>query len=86
MRIYQGTGRNDTLAPVNVRVRIVNAQNQAVRDEVMPLSAAAFHTARAADCRIALPVAQLPPGDYLLRLEATMGERVAGRAMRFHVE
>ena len=86
MRIYQGTGRSDALAPVAVRVQIVDAQDRVVRDEVMPLDVSAFAEARAADCRIALPVSQLPPGDYLLRLEAAMGERVAGRVMRFSVE
>jgi VWFA-related protein len=86
MRIYQGPGRNDALAPVAVRVQIVDAQDRVVRDQVLPLTAASFEDGRAADCRIALPVAQLRPGDYLLRLEASMGERVAGRVMRFTVE
>jgi hypothetical protein len=86
VRAYQGTGRDDALAPVAVRVRIVDAQNRVVRDETMPLSAAVFQATRAADCRIVLPVSQLPPGGYLLRLEATMVNRVAGRALRFAVE
>jgi VWFA-related protein len=85
MRIYQGTGRDDGLAPVAVRVQILDALNRAVRDEIMPFSAGAFQATRAADCRIPLPVAQLTPGEYLLRVEAAMGKRVAGRAMRFSV-
>lgn len=86
MRIYQGTGRTDALAPVAVRVQIVDSQDRVVRDQVLPLSVSAFGSTRAADCRIALPVSQLPPGNYLLRLEAAMGERIAGRVMRFSVE
>jgi VWFA-related protein len=86
MRAYQGTERDDALAPVGVRMQIVDAQSRVVRDDAMPLSAAAFQATRAADCRIVLPVSQLAPGEYLLRLEATMGKRIAGRAMRFAVE
>jgi hypothetical protein len=86
MRVYQGTGRDDALAPVVVRVQIVDSQDRTLRDEVLPLTAGAFGDTRAADCRIALPVSQLPPGNYLLRLEAQLGERVAGRALRFTVE
>ena len=86
LRVYQGAGRNDALAPVAVRVQIVDAQNRAVRDEVLPLGAAEFTSDRGTDLRLALPLARLTPGDYLLRIEAAMGERVAGRAMRFSVE
>lgn len=86
LRIYQGPGRTDRLAPVAVRVQIIDSQNRAVRDQAMTLDVAAFETGRAADCRLAIPVAQLAPGHYLLRLEATLGERVAGRAIRFSVE
>jgi hypothetical protein len=86
MRIYQGSGRNDALAPVAVRVQIVDSQDRIVRDQVMPLNVWAFAETRAADCRIALPVSQLPPGSYLLRVEAAMGERIAGRVMRFSIQ
>jgi VWFA-related protein len=86
MRVYQGTARDEALSAVAVRVQIVDGQNRAVHDEVMPLGAAAFQGPRAADCRIPLPVSQLAPGEYLLRVEATMGKRVAGRAMRFSVQ
>ncbi len=85
-RIYQGTRRDDDLQQAAVRVRIVDAQDRTVRDEGLTLAASAFGDARAADCRIGLPIAQLPPGDYLLRLEVAVGERLAGRAMRFSVE
>ncbi len=85
-RIYQGTRRDDDLQQATVRVRIIDAQDRTVRDEGLTLAASAFGDARAADCRIGLPVAQLPPGDYLLRLEVAIGERLAGRVMRFSVE
>ena len=85
-RVYQGTTQTDALNGTDVRVRIIDADDRVVRDQVMPLPPASFSDGRAADCRISLPIPQLPPGNYLLRLEAQMGERIAGRAMRFTVE
>jgi hypothetical protein len=40
---------------------------------------------RAADYYVVLPLATLVPGDFLLKVEAKMGQRVAGRAIRFMV-
>jgi VWFA-related protein len=85
-RVYQGVDRQNELESSEVRVRIVDANDRTVRDQVLLLAAGAFGDGRAADCRISLPVPQLPSGDYLLRLEAQAGERIAGRAMRFTVE
>src|SRR5205085_11342265 len=44
----------------------------------------------ALECRwparaVTLPLTTLEPGDYLLNVEAKMGARVAGRALRFQV-
>lgn len=86
VRLYQGTGRDSALEPAAVRVQIVDAANTPVRDEVLSLAPSAFDDDRAADCRIALPLRSLVPGEYLLRLEAAVGDRVAGRAVRFRVE
>jgi hypothetical protein len=85
MRVYQGTERTDAIEPVSVRVRIMDDQDRALRDEALPLGADAFADGRTADCHLTLPVSQLPPGNYLLRVEASMGERLAGRAIRFSV-
>ncbi len=86
VRVYQGTGRSDQLQPVQVRVRIVNAQDRDVRDEGIVLQATAFAAGRTADLRMPIPLASLAPGDYLLRLEAATGDNLAGRALRFSVE
>jgi VWFA-related protein len=86
VRVYQGTSRTDGLEPVQVRVRIVDAQDRDVRDEVLVLQPSAFATGRTADLRMPLPLASLAAGDYLLRLEAATAEQVAGRAVRFSVE
>jgi VWFA-related protein len=87
MQIYQGTARQDALQPVGVRVRIVGARGELTRDQAVTLPASAFGTNRTADLRLALPVQNLRAGeDYLLNLEASMGPRQAGRAVRSRVE
>ena len=45
-----------------------------------------FAKARTADYYVTLPLAALAAGDYLLKVETTMGARTAGRAMRFVVK
>jgi VWFA-related protein len=85
MQIYQGTRRTDPVAPVSVRVQILDAKGSAVRDQSMPFDASAF-TNRRADCVITLPLANLPAGEYLLKLDASLGRQAAGRTMRFAVE
>ena len=85
LQIYQGTGRDDAVLPVSMRVQILDAKGTAVRDQSLPFSASAF-TNRRADCVITLPVANLPAGEYLLKLEATLDRQNAGRAVRFAVE
>jgi len=85
MQIYQGTQRTEPIAPVSVRVQILDAKGTAVRDQSMPFSDMTFSNRRA-DCVMTLPVANLPSGEYLLKLEASLDRRTAGRALRFTVE
>lgn len=85
LQIYQGTERSETIVPVSMRVQILDAKGGAVRDQSLPFTEKAF-TNRRADCVITLPVANLPPGDYLLKLEASADRQTAGRALRFAVE
>jgi VWFA-related protein len=85
LQIYQGTERADTIAPVSMRVQILDSKGGAVRDQSLPFTEKAF-TNRRADCVITLPIAKLPAGEYLLRLEASMDRQTAGRALRFIVE
>lgn len=86
LRVYQGTMRRDALQPVGIRVRIVDVHGTTVRDQALVLPPEEFATDRTADARLAVPVQNLLPGDYLLRLEATMGDRIVGRAARFGVD
>ena len=84
-RIYQGTARGEAIAPVDLRARVLNASNQAAISQALVFRPVEFEKNRTADGRINLPISRLPPGEYLLSLEAAMGERVAGRALRFRV-
>jgi VWFA-related protein len=85
LQIYQGTDRNDTIAQVSMRVQILDAKGAAVRDQSLSFPENAF-AKRRADCVITLPLAALPPGEYLLKLEASMERHLSGRALRFVVE
>jgi VWFA-related protein len=85
LRIYQGTSRRDALSPVQMRLSVLNAQGKAVASQSTTLEAAQFANGRSVDHYLALPLAGLVPGEYLLQIEAHMGERTAGRAVRFAV-
>jgi hypothetical protein len=85
-RIYQGTLRSEPTQPVQVRARIIDTQDRAVLDQTLDFPAQEFAATRDADCGLLLPITSLPAGEYLFSLEATMGARRAGRAVRFRVE
>jgi VWFA-related protein len=83
VRVYQGG--KDAPAPVQVRLRIVDAATQAVVDESMVLEPARFGPRRAADCPFPLPLSKLGEGEYLLTIEAAAGKNSARREVRFRV-
>ena len=56
-----------------------------MRDQSLPFSDKTF-TDRRADCVMTLPLANLPPGEYLLKLEASAEQRRSGRVLRFAIE
>jgi VWFA-related protein len=85
MQIYQGTMSREPLQPVGVRVRILDAKGDAVRDQALVLESSGFASNRTANVRFTVPVRNLPAGQYLLSLEAAMSERTAGRAVRFEI-
>jgi VWFA-related protein len=84
-RIYQGTGRSSPFANVDLRSSITDAAGKVVASSNVTLDAAQFVTGRSADHYVTLPIDTLPEGEYLLSVEASMGQRTAGRAMRFEV-
>jgi VWFA-related protein len=85
LEIYQGTERRDPIEPVQVRVRVFDAANAAVRDETLTFAPAMF-VERRATCRVGIPIEQLRPGDYLLRIDAAAPGGTTTRALRFAVE
>jgi VWFA-related protein len=84
-RIYQGTAGSAPLAPVELRSSIVDAGGAVVAGSTSALDAAQFSDGRTTDQYLELPLGTLVPGDYLLKVETTMGVRTAGRAIRFVV-
>jgi hypothetical protein len=85
LQIYQGTQRTEAIVPVSMRVQILDAKGGAVRDQSLAFTEKTFAKPRA-DCVITIPVANLPPGEYLLKLEASLDRQRTGRALRFAVE
>jgi VWFA-related protein len=84
-RIYQGVARDETLGPVHLRSSVVDAQDKVVAGETTELDAAQFSKSRTAEHFLAMPLTTLPPGEYLIRVETSMGARTAGPATRFVV-
>lgn len=85
VQVSQGTSRTETLRPVTLRVRVIDMQDNAVRDQTLILTPEDFSTSRTATPSLALPVQNLSAGEYLLSLDATSGEHSAVRAVRFQV-
>jgi VWFA-related protein len=85
-RIYQGVGRDDALGPVALRSSIVDAQNKVVASEASVLDEGQFANGRTAEHFLALPLSGLAPGEYLVKVETTLGTRTAGRVTRFVVK
>jgi VWFA-related protein len=85
LRVYQGTVRRDPLQTVELRSTVIDASGKPVAGQSVSLGPEQFATARSADQFFSLPLTGLAPGEYLLTVEARMGERQAGRAVRFTV-
>jgi VWFA-related protein len=85
LQIYQGTRRTDPIVPVSIRVQIVDAKGATVRDQSLPFTETMF-TNRRADGVMAIPVANLTPGEYVLKLDASAAGERTGHSLRFAVE
>jgi VWFA-related protein len=70
-RIHQGGKK--ALTPVPVTVSITDSTGRQVWKHAETFNPSRFAIARGADVLIAVPMAQLEPGSYRLRFEATMG-------------
>jgi VWFA-related protein len=83
VQVSQGTTRDEPLRPVALRLRVNDVQDATLRTEAGTLALEQFAKNRTANARFALPLRGLPPGQYLLTIEAEAGERRAARAVRF---
>jgi VWFA-related protein len=83
VRLYQG-GRA-ALKPVSIALRLTNDRDVVVARVSSSVAAADFGPSRAADYRARLPLGPVPPGAYLLTIEASAGGRPIRRDLRFEV-
>jgi hypothetical protein len=83
MQIYQGTQRTGAVVPVSVRTSIFDANGRAIRDQLLALPAKNFTNRRAA---LALDLGQLPRGEYVLSVDASLERQKASRILRFAVQ
>ena len=83
LRVYQG-GKH-RVAPVRMLAKITNGEGNIVSRQESVIETPQFGEARTADYRIALPVAHLVPGEYLLEVEAQAGAPRLRRTARFSI-
>jgi hypothetical protein len=82
-RIYQGG--KALPGSVSVKTRIEDSGGIEIFAAVERILGGQFGSGRSADQRMALPLGQLSPGEYLLTTEATMNSVSAQRQIRFRL-
>ena len=83
LQVYQGTERTDTIQPVSVRARILDATGRAVRDQSMVLTEKQFTNRRAG---VAIDLDRLPAGAYVFSLDASLNQQAINRTLPFSVQ
>ena len=81
--VYQGTRSTHNILPISVHTSVLDAKGNAVRDQVLALTTKDFANRRAA---LALEVGQLPAGEYVVSIEASLARHRTRRALRFAVQ
>ena len=71
--------------PASVTARIADTSDRSVLDVATPLPADRFTANHDADYRLELPLDRLPRGEYLLTIDASLGQRTVRRGVRFTV-
>ena len=84
LRVYQGAGRPPE--PVTLGLRIVDSHGATVQEKSETLASERFAGTRTADYQFEVPVSNLVPGAHLLTVQATAGQRVFRRDVRFVVK
>jgi VWFA-related protein len=84
LRLYEG-GKLP-IASATLHTHITDGHDRTVFDETSTIAATDFDAStRAADHRFDLPIAPLPPGEYVLTFEAANGATTVRRDVRFSV-
>lgn len=83
LRAYEGG--SSALKPFTVHTRIVNDHDQPVLDRHETVGPDRFDRTRASQLFVRLPTSDLPPGPYLLTVDATLGKLAIRREMRFSI-
>jgi len=82
-RVYE---RGKTgLAPGQLAIRILDQHGASVLDDQRPIAPDRFDATGTAEFSLALPTGRLPPGPYLLTIEAAVGKSSARRDVRFRI-
>jgi len=84
VRVSQG-GHGD-LQPVTLFTGVMDEHGAFVQQQSDTLDAATFAAGRMSDHQFEVPLSNLGPGQYLLRVSATAGDRVVRRDVRFTVQ
>lgn len=83
VRIYQQSGGRPVTASLTAAV--LDSSDKVVTEHTTSIESGRFEPVRAADFHFELPLANLVPGNYLLRLDATAGLNTTTRGARFSV-
>jgi VWFA-related protein len=81
VRMYQQTKGRPVAA--TLAVAVLDSSDRIVAEQTVAFDAGPFERDRATDCPFDLPLANLPPGNYLLRVDATASTATATRGVRF---
>jgi hypothetical protein len=84
LRVYRAEDKSGKTQPVTVDTTILDALGKTVDRQSEPLDDAKF-SGRSADVRAELPLLDLDPGQYVLRVEVSQGSSKAARALAFTV-
>lgn len=83
VRIYQGLSR--PLTPGYVVTRVFDDHDRTVYNQESRIVSEQFGAGRALDFFVDVPIARLVPGEYLLAVEARVGNETARRDARFRI-
>jgi hypothetical protein len=84
VRVYQAERAQPQAATITIR--LVDAHDQSIASQRLPVRAAAFAGRHSADVTFPIPMSHLTAGEYLLTFEASLGKTTVRRDVRFSVK